>query len=103
MKTHAKNKNLNPIFVINRQNILEESYSSFKKYSFNLSRPLNIRFANENIEDEGGLYHAWYQEMFKELIFPNKKLFLVNPYKSLEPYNIIIYPKYPGQSKVIHG
>ena len=96
MKMYVMNKNENPIVTVNRQKILEDSYNVFTKQKFNLARPLNIRFANEIIIDEGGIYRDWYQSMFKDIISPNKKLFLVNPYKTLEPFNIIIYPKYPG-------
>ena len=34
--------------------------------------------------------------MFKELISPNKKLLILNKYKSLEPNTVLFYPKYPG-------
>ena len=95
MRNYAKNKNVNPIVEINRNNILEESFNAFNKKQFNLARPLKIKFINENNDVEGS-YRDWYQNMFKELISPNKKLFLVNPYKTLEPFNILIYPKYPG-------
>ena len=96
MKMYVINKNENPIVTVNRHNILEDSYNVFIKQKFNISRPLNIRFANEVIVDEGGIYRDWYQNMFKDIVSPNKKLFLVNPYKTLEPFNIIIHPKYPG-------
>ena len=96
MKNYARNKNENPIVYVRRENILEDSYNIFTKNKFNLARQLNIRFTNENIEDEGGIYKDWYQSMFKDIISPNKKLFLINPYKTMEPNNIIIYPKYPG-------
>ena len=95
-KMFFMNKNQNPIVTVNRHNILEDSYNVFIKQKFNIARPLNIRFSNEIIIDEGGIYRDWYQNMFQDIINPNKKLFLVNPYKTLEPFNIIIYPKYAG-------
>lgn len=95
MRNYAKNKNVNPVVEINRKNILEESYVAFNKEQFNLARPLKIKFINENNDVEGS-YRDWYQNMFKDIMSPNKKLFLVNPYKSIEPFNILIYPKYPG-------
>ena len=79
MKNYARNKNENPIVYVRRENILEDSYHIFTKNKFNLARQLNIRFTNENIEDEGGIYKDWYQSMFKDIISPNKKLFLKNP------------------------
>ena len=96
MKNYGRNTNNNPIVVVNKQNVFEESYNAFNKQSINLARPLNIRFSNENNEDEEGLYRIWYQSMFKDAMSPNKKLFLVNPYQTIEPNNIMIHPKYPG-------
>ena len=95
MRNYAKNKNVNPVVEINRKNILEESYVAFNKEQFNFARPLKIKFINENNDVEGS-YRDWYQNMFKDIMSPNKKVFLVNPYKSIEPFNILIYPKYPG-------
>ena len=95
MRNYAKNKNVNPVVEINRKNILEESYVAFNKEQFNFARPLKIKFINENNDVEGS-YRDWYQNIFKDIMSPNKKLFLVNPYKSIEPFNILIYPKYPG-------
>ena len=96
MGIYAKNKTLNPVIEIDRRNILENSYICFSRQHFNLARPLKIKFINEQNDDVDGTYRDWYQSMFKDIISPNKKLFLINPYKSIEPYNIIIYPKYPG-------
>ena len=96
MRNYAKYKEENPIVTIDRNNILEDSYNVLTKTKINLARPINVRFANEIIDDEAGIYRDWYQCMFKNVISPNKKLFLINPYKTVEPMNIIIYPKYPG-------
>ena len=95
-KNYAKNKNVNPVVEINKNNILEDSYISFSKQTFNLARPLKIKFLSEINDDIDGSYLDWYQSTFKDIISPKKKLFLINPYKSVEPFNIIIYPKYPG-------
>ena len=97
MKNFARQKNENPIISVNRNNILEDSYNAFlKTKEFNLARPLRIRFINEKVLDEEGVYREWYQCMFKELISPNKKLLILNKYKSLEPNTVLFYPKYPG-------
>ena len=96
-KNFFHNKNINPTITINRKNVFIDSYNQFVKVkSINFARPLNFRFSNEINEDEGGTYIDWYQSMFKDMVNPNKKLFLRNPNKSLEPFNIIIHPKYPG-------
>jgi len=97
MRNFIKNKNENPLVVVNRNNILEDSYNHFKKIQYiNIARPLKIRFVNEQIIDEEGVYREWYQCMFKEILSPQKKIFLLNPYKSLEPNTWLFYPKYQG-------
>ena len=97
MKNFFKNKNENPLVVVNRNNILEDSYNHFKRIqSINIARPLKIRFVNEQIVDEEGVYREWYQCMFKDILSPQKKLFILNPNKSLEPNTWLFYPKYPG-------
>jgi hypothetical protein len=97
MRNFIKNKNENPLVVVNRNNILEDSYNNFNRIkSINIARPLKIRFVNEQIVDEEGVYREWYQCMFKEILSPQKKLFILNPYKSLEPNTWLFYPKYPG-------
>ena len=97
MNNFARNKNENPLFVINRNNILEDSYNALlETKAINMARPLRIRFVNEQVVDEEGVYREWYMCMFKELISPNKKLLILNPYKSLEPNTILFHPKYPG-------
>ena len=99
MRNFIKNKNENPLVVVNRNNILEDSYNHFKKIQYiNIARPLKIRFVNEQIIDEEGVYREWYQCMFKEILSPQKKIFLLNPYKSLEPNTWIFYPKYQGMN-----
>ena len=97
MKNFIKNKNENPLVVINRNNILEDSYNNFIRIGgINLARPLKIKFVNENIQDEEGVYREWYQNIFKEILSPQKRLFIVNPNKSLEANTLLFYPKYPG-------
>ena len=97
MNNYARSKKENPIMVINRNNILEDSYNQFiRTQELNLTRPLKIRFINEQVIDEEGVYREWYTCMFKEIISQNKRLFILNPYKSLEPNTILFYPKYPG-------
>ena len=97
MKNYARSKQENPLIVINRNNILEDSYNQFIRIKdINLTRALKIKFVNEHIEDEEAIYREWYQCIFKEILSPNKKLFIFNPYKSLEPNTLLFYPKYPG-------
>ena len=97
MNNYARTKNENPLMTINRNNILEDSYNQFLKTpGLNLTRALKIRFINEQVVDEEGVYREWYQCMFKEIISPNKRLFILNPYKCLEPNTVLFYPKYSG-------
>ena len=97
MRNYARKKTENSLMVINRNNILEDSYNQFIKIKeINLARPLKIRFVNEQIQDEEGVYREWYTCLFKEIISPNRRLFILNPYKSVEPNTVLFYPKYPG-------
>ena len=97
MNNYARTKNENPLITINRNNILEDSYNQFLKTpGLNLARPLKIRFINEQVIDEEGVYREWYQCIFKDIISPNKRLFILNPYKCLEPNTTLFYPKYSG-------
>ena len=87
----------NPIISVNRNNIFEDSYNQFIRINnLNLTRPLKIRFINEKVEDEEGVYREWYSCMFKAIISPKMKLFQINPYRCVEPNTILFYPKYPG-------
>ena len=87
----------NPIISVNRNNIFEDSYNQFIRINnLNLTRPLRIRFINEKVEDEEGVYREWYSCMFKAMISPKMKLFQINPYPCAEPNTILFYPKYPG-------
>ena len=87
----------NPIISVNRNNIFEDSYNQFiNSKDLNLTRPLKIRFINEKLEDEEGIYREWYSCLYRALLSPNLRLFMINPYKSLEPNTILFYPKYPG-------
>ena len=97
MNTYARKKDENPLIYINRNNIFEDSYNQFlKTQGFNLARNLKIKFVNEKMEDEEAAYREWYQAIFKEIISPNRRLFIVNPNESLEPNTLLFYPKYPG-------
>lgn len=60
MKNFARNKNENPLFVIKRNNILEDSYNALlETKAINMARPLRIRFVNEQEVDEEGVYREW--------------------------------------------
>ena len=97
MNNFARKKNENPLIYINRNNILEDSYNQFSKIQgLNISRPLKIRFINEQVVDEEGVYREWYQSLFKEILSPQKKLFVFNPHRCLEQNTLLFYPKYPG-------
>ena len=87
----------NPIITVNRNNIFEDSYNKFiKEKGLVITRPLKIKFINEKQEDEEGIYREWYSCMFKAMMSPQMKLFIVNPYPCCEQNTILFYPKYPG-------
>jgi len=93
----GKVKYENPVVNVNRNNIFIDSYNQFIRIQgLNLAKPLKIRFINEKVEDEQGVYREWYSLMFKAMISPNMKLFILNPYKCFEPNTILFYPKFPG-------
>ena len=96
-KRFFRQKNENPLICVNRNNILEDSYNQFTKINgINIARPLKIRFINEPLVDEEGVYREWYTCIFKDIISPNKRLFIMNPFKCLEPNTVLFSPKYPG-------
>ena len=93
----GQTSHVNPIISVNRNNIFVDSYNQFiKAKDLNLTRPLNIRFNNEKQEDEDGIYREWYSCLFRTMLSPNMRLFIFNPYKSLEPNTLLFYPKFPG-------
>lgn len=87
----------NPTLVINRVNILEDSYQQFNTTKgFNLRRPIRIYFVDEIASDEGGVYRDWYSCLFKKIFSEEKKLFRKNTNKAQGGESYILYPKYPG-------
>ena len=97
MRRFFRQKIENPLICVNRNNILEDSYNQFTKIKvINISRPLKIRFINEPLVDEEGVYREWYTCLFKEIISPKKRLFIINPFKCLEPNTVLFPQKYPG-------
>ena len=88
----------NPILVINRKNILEESYNQFMTTKdLNLRRPIQIHFVDEVAHDTGGVYREWYNCLYKEIFDEKNKLFRENPNKAVKRNTYLIYPYYPGQ------
>ena len=88
----------NPILVINRRNILEESYNQFMTTKdLNLRRPIQIHFVDEVAHDTGGVYREWYNCLYKEIFNEKNKLFRENPNKAVKRNTYLIYPFYPGQ------
>ncbi len=81
----------NPVLVVSRNNILEDSLNQFKtNKEINLKRPLHIFFLDEDANDVGGVYREWFSCVFKEFFSENKKLFKENNNESLGRNTIII-------------
>ena len=73
----------NPLIIIHRNNILEESYNQFMTTTdLNLLNPLQVHFVDEVAHDEGGVYREWYACLFKQFFNEKNKLFIENPYNS---------------------
>ena len=85
----------NPLIIIHRNNILEESYNQFMTTTdLNLLQPLQVHFVDEVAHDEGGVYREWYACLFKEFFNEKNNLFCENPFKSSYNGTFIINLKY---------
>ena len=96
-KNYCLNKIENPILVINRANLFEDSYKQFTTTKeLNLSRPIKIFFVDEVACDEGGVYREWLSCLFKTIFSKEKKLFKENSNNCLIKNTYMFYPKYKG-------
>ena len=96
-KNYGLQNKENPVLIINRQNILEDSFRQFTTTKeFNISRPIKIFFIDEVASDEGGVYRDWYTCIFKSIFSQEKKLFKENNNNCLEKNTYMLYPKYKG-------
>ena len=87
----------NPILVIDRNNILEDSYQQFQTTKdLNLKLPLEIYFVGEKAHDEGGVTRDWYSCLFRDIFSKERKLFRENPNNCLIKGTFLLYPKYSG-------
>ena len=81
----------NPVLVVSRNNILEDSLNQFKtNKDINLKRPLHVFFLDEDANDVGGVYREWFSCVFKEYFSEKRKLFKENNFESLGRNTIII-------------
>jgi ubiquitin-protein ligase E3 C len=71
-------KKENPVIIINRNNILEESFNQFMTNNINLKQVLRIQFIDEAKHDEYGVFREWYTCLFKEFFNVKNKLFIEN-------------------------
>jgi hypothetical protein len=79
----------NPVLVVSRNNILEDSLNQFKtNKEIDLKRPLHVFFLDEDSNDIKGMYREWFSCVFKE--FFSGKLFKENNFESLGRNTIII-------------
>jgi len=98
-KNYGLNKIENPILVINRTNIFEDSYKQFTTTKeLNLNRPIKIFFLDEVANDEGGVYRDWLSCLFKIIFSKEKKLFKENENNCLIKNTYLFYPKYKGMN-----
>ena len=88
-------KNDNPVLIINRKNILEESFNQFMTTKeLNLKEPIKIHFVDEVAHDAGGVYREWYTSLYKEFFLEKNKFFIENNNNSIIKGTYLIYPKY---------
>ena len=88
-------KNDNPILIINRNNILEDSFNQFMTTKdLNLREPIQIHFVNEVAHDAGGVYREWYTCLFKEFFNEKNKFFIENNNQCINKGNYFLFPKY---------
>ena len=101
INSQIQNSNIeNPLIIIHRNNILEESFNQFMTIKdINLLEELHIHFVDEIANDEGGVYREWYSCLFKEFFNEKNKLFIVNPFNSAYNGTFIINLKY-DKSKI---
>lgn len=88
-----KNKD-NPLLVVSRENILEESFNQFMTTKdLNLKTSIQIHFIDEVAHDAGGVYREWYSCLFKEFFNEKNKLFILNPNECLFKGTYLIHLK----------
>ena len=62
--------------VINRENILEDSFLQFQTtMDLDLTKELKIFFVEEVAQDVGGVYREWYSNLIDAIISPKESLF----------------------------
>ncbi len=92
---NVNNKNQNPLLVINRSNILEESFNQFMTTKeLNVIEPIQIHFVDEVGHDAGGVFREWYSALYREFFNEKNKLFIENDNNSIIKGTYLIYPKY---------
>ena len=93
--TNVNNKNQNPLLVINRNNILEESFNQFMTTKeLNVIEPIQIHFVDEVGHDAGGVFREWYSALYREFFNEKNKFFIENNNNSIIKGTYLIYPKY---------
>ena len=87
----------NPILVIDKNNILEDSYQQFTTTKdLNLKLPLEIYFTGLEVNEDGGVNRDWYSCLLKDIFSKERKLFRENPNDCLLKGTYLLHPKYPG-------
>ena len=91
-------KKENPVIIINRNNILEESFNQFMTNNINLKQVLRIQFIDEAKHDEYGVFREWYTCLFKEFFNEKNKFFIENNNQCINKGNFYLFPKYDNMN-----
>jgi len=74
-----KSKQINNVFEIDRENILEDSYSYLSRLPVSkLHNKFVVTFKGEKGQDEGGILREWYQILSHEILNPDYALFILS-------------------------
>lgn len=65
----------NPIIVVSRGKVLEDSYNQLTAKDFDFKKAIHIYFIDEQALDVGGIYREWFLCIFKDFFEKDKKLF----------------------------
>ena len=67
---------VNTTLIINRNNILQDSYNQFQTtIDLDLTKAMQIFFIDEVAQDTGGVYREWYTNIFNEIFSEDQRFF----------------------------
>lgn len=86
----GKSSGDNPLLVLNRENILEDTFNQFQSgKEFNLKVPIFVNFSDE-LNSEQNVYREWYASLFNQIFDIKNGFFQRNPNKSYVNGTLII-------------